>query len=84
MFIHLDSTAVHVCEVRNEFKPEYYLLKAKGKFLNFASELIAIYFDVYIPTSKPNWSATSTFVVDDILKLAGTKFEDNTITVCTN
>jgi len=83
MFVHFDSTAVHVLNVRTEIKPEYQLLKANGRFLNFANEPITIYFDVYVPKNNPDWTATTTFVVDDIIKLTGTitNLEDNTVTV---
>jgi len=53
-------------------------LDFNGRFLNFASESITTHFDVYISKNNPDWSATSMFVVDEILELAGavTKLED--------
>jgi len=83
MFVHFDSTAVHIIDVQTNSRPEYQILKANGIFLNFANEPISVHFDVYIPKNNPDWRATSTFTADDIVKLAGTviKLENNAITV---
>ena len=86
MFVHFDSTAVHIINVQEDNRPEYQLLKTNGIFLNFAREPIPIYFEIYIPKNNSDWFATSAFVADDIVELAGTitKLEDNIITVCIN
>jgi len=86
MFVHFDSTAVHIIEVQTNSRPEYQILKANGIFLNFANEPISVHFDVYIPKNNPDWRATSTFAADYIVELAGTitKLENNAITVSIN
>lgn len=83
MLVHFDSTAVHVIELQVDNRPEHQILKAKGIFLNFANEPIATYFEVFVPKNNPDWSATSPFMADDVVELAGTitKLEDNIITV---
>jgi len=83
MLVHLNSTAVHVLEVKKENRAEYTLHKAKGIFLNFAAEPIHIQFDTYVPKDNPDWRATMAFASDDILELAGaiTALHDNILTV---
>ena len=83
MFAHFESTAVHIINIHEDNRPEYQLLKANRIFLNFARKPISIYFEIYIPKNNPDWSATSAFVADDIVELAGTitKLEDNIMTV---
>jgi len=43
MLIHFDSTAIHIYDVKEEFKTETVLLKANGIFLNFANEPIRVH-----------------------------------------
>ena len=83
MFVQFESTAVHIINLQEYNRPVYQLLKANGIFLNFVREPISIYFEIYIPKNNPDWSATSAFVADDVVKLAGTitKLKDNIITV---
>ena len=38
MFVHIDSTAIHVLNVNEENKSEVKLLKANGIFLNFVNQ----------------------------------------------
>ena len=77
MFVHFDSTAVHVVNVQEDNRPEYQLLKTNGIFLNFAWEPIHVYFEIYIPKSNPDWSVTSAFVANDVVELAGNPENEN-------
>jgi len=72
MFVHLNSTAIHVFGVNEEHKQETKLFKANGIFLNFANEPIKVYIEVYVPKENPEWLATTPFSSDDIIELAGT------------
>jgi len=49
MLIHFDSTAIHIYDVKEEFKTETVLLKANGIFLNFANEPVRVHLQVYVP-----------------------------------
>jgi len=74
MFVYLNSTAIHVFDVNEEYKQETKLFKANGIFLNFAiaNEPIKVYIEVYVPKENPDWLATTPFSSDDVIKLAGT------------
>ena len=43
MLIHFDSTAIHIYDVKEEFKTETVLLKANGIFLNLSNEPIRVH-----------------------------------------
>ena len=85
MFVHIDSTAIHVLNVNEENKSEVKLLKANGIFLNFVNQPIRVHVEVYIPKENPSWLATTSFSPDDTIEVAGTitDLHDNTITVYT-
>jgi len=52
MFVHIDSTAIHVLNVNEENKSEVKLLKANGIFLNFVNQPIRVHVEVYIFQKK--------------------------------
>ena len=83
MFVHIDSTAIHVFDVQQENKTETTLLKANGVFLNFANEPIRVHVEVYVPKENPTWLATTTFSPDDVIEVAGpvTELHNNTLNV---
>ena len=83
MLVHIDSTAVHVFDVKIENKTETQLFKANGIFLNFAKEPIRVYVEVYVLKENSDWLATTTFSSDDILEISGTvtNLNDGIITV---
>ena len=61
MFVYLNSTAIHVFDVNEEYKQETRLFKANGIFLNFANEPIKVYIEVYVSKESPDWLATTPF-----------------------
>jgi len=52
MLVHIDSTAVHVFDVKIENKTETQLFKANGVFLNFAKESIRVYVSKFMYQKK--------------------------------
>ena len=86
MFVHIDSTAIHVLDVEEETKTDTILLKANGVCLNFANKPIRVQVEVYVPKANPSWLATTSFTSDDVIEVAGTltALQNNTLTVCLN
>jgi|SRR5438067_13614672 len=84
MFVHIDSTAIHVLKVEQEHKANTTLFKAIGVFLNFTCEPIHAHVQVYVPNEDSNWHATTSFSLDDIIEVSGTLvgFSKNTLSVC--
>jgi hypothetical protein len=72
MFVHVQSTAIHVLKVEQEQKTNTTLFKATGVFLNFAGEPINVHVQVYVPKEDSNWHATTSFSPDDIIEVSGT------------
>jgi len=72
MFVHIESTAIHVLKVEQEHKTDAILFKATGVFLNFVGEPIHTHVQVYVPKENSNWHATTSFSPDDIIEVSGT------------
>ena len=72
MLIHFDSTAIHIYDVKEEFKTETVLLKANGIFLNFVNEPIRVHLQVYVPKANSNWHVTNMFSPDAVVEISGT------------
>ena len=81
MLVHIESTAIHVLDVKIENKTETQLFKANGVFLNFAKEPIRVYFETYVPKNNSDWHATTSFSSDDILEISGTITDLNDVII---
>jgi len=84
MFVHIDSTAIHVFDVKEETKADTTLFKANGVFLNFADQPIRVEVEVYVPKDNSSWLATMPFTSDNIIEVTGTltALQNNILTVC--
>ena len=73
MLVHIDSTAIHVYDVKEENRSETKFLRVNGIFLNFANETIHVQVEVYIPKNNTDWLATATFSPNDVIEVTGTR-----------